>query len=739
MQYTGIKGTRYETIEPALGKGGEGSVYGIKNKSGSVLKVYQDKCRTETRHRKLLAMIATPLSQEAMNQVTWPTDVVYQNGQFAGYVMPEVKNNEALNVMYSDKYQCTFVQRSIIARNLCAAINSVHNAGQVCGDLNPNNIKVDPRIAHVTLIDTDSYHITDKKTQRTFRCEVGLPEYLPREVQAKMKSGTNLASAPLPTFTKETDLFALAVHIFALLMNGCHPFACAVNNKVNISLSSSQPSVACPQPIENICNGFFPFYTKKTGITIPRYAPDFDMLPYNIKSLFIKAFVNGHNDPSQRPNAVEWHNALEIMEKNVKTCGKNRNHLYPNHLNSCPWCELEQRMNPQAITSSVPKTNLSQTNTNINRNNTGSSNPNFSFSNTTSGTVANTKYGTGSSYKTNTSRTTTGQSIKNKLSFLSQYKGLIIGIIVVVSLIILIKGCIDSSSKKRKNTRNSNSQKTQSYQEEQTQYVNVTYDGYGSVTATPESGTKGTEITLTATPGYGYYLKEWQVISGGVTLSSNDKTTVTFILGDSNVEINAVFEEIVQATKGEIVTFGDFRYKITNNATDGTGTVALTGVANSMSTVSILNAVRIKGVLYKVTKISSRAFYNDVTVKTVTVGGNVVVIESDAFYGCSNLTKVSGGIRVKTIESNAFANCSRLNSFEIKSAVLAKIGAEAFSNDTDLAVITINKTTKLTKSGLKNSLAGSSINTVKVKKSKVKKYKKYFNKSNSGKSVKVQK
>ena len=54
-------------------------------------------------------------------------------------------------------------------------------------------------------------------------------------------------------------------------------------------------------------------------------------------------------------------------------------------------------------------------------------------------------------------------------------------------------------------------------------------------------------------------------------------------------------------------------------------------------------------------------------------------------------------------------------------------------------LLNIKKTTKLTKAGVKNSLAGSSVKTVKVKKSKVKKYKKIFKKKNSGKKVKVKK
>lgn len=155
-----------------------------------------------------------------------------------------------------------------------------------------------------------------------------------------------MANAQLPTFSKETDLFALAVHIFALLMNGCHPFACAVNNgSYNIGqLTASQPSVTAPQPIDNICDGFFPFYEKRTGITTPKYAPDFNVLPKEIQDLFIKAFVDGHKNPAARPDAATWYYALEKMQQNLLKCSKDRFHMYPSHLKKCPWCELEQKM-----------------------------------------------------------------------------------------------------------------------------------------------------------------------------------------------------------------------------------------------------------------------------------------------------------------------------------------------------------------------------------------------------------
>ena len=68
--------------------------------------------------------------------------------------------------------------------------------------------------------------------------------------------------------------------------------------------------------------------------------------------------------------------------------------------------------------------------------------------------------------------------------------------------------------------------------------VTVKTDGNGIAFASPLLAVAGTEITLTAMPKEGYHFKEWQVISGGVAIENNK-----FLMPDSNVEVNAVFEK----------------------------------------------------------------------------------------------------------------------------------------------------------------------------------------------------
>ena len=68
--------------------------------------------------------------------------------------------------------------------------------------------------------------------------------------------------------------------------------------------------------------------------------------------------------------------------------------------------------------------------------------------------------------------------------------------------------------------------------------VTVSNDGKGTGAATPSTAAAGTTIILTAMPKEGYHFKEWQVISGGVTIKNNK-----FTMPDNNVEVKAIFEE----------------------------------------------------------------------------------------------------------------------------------------------------------------------------------------------------
>ena len=72
----------------------------------------------------------------------------------------------------------------------------------------------------------------------------------------------------------------------------------------------------------------------------------------------------------------------------------------------------------------------------------------------------------------------------------------------------------------------------------QTYAVTVTTDGNGTASADPSTAVAGAGINLSAAPNTGYHFKEWQVVSGGVTIENG-----RFTMPDGDVEVKAIFEK----------------------------------------------------------------------------------------------------------------------------------------------------------------------------------------------------
>lgn len=68
--------------------------------------------------------------------------------------------------------------------------------------------------------------------------------------------------------------------------------------------------------------------------------------------------------------------------------------------------------------------------------------------------------------------------------------------------------------------------------------ITVQNDGNGTASANVSKATKGTAITLTATPNSGYIFDSWEVVSGGVTITSNK-----FNMPANDVVVRALFKE----------------------------------------------------------------------------------------------------------------------------------------------------------------------------------------------------
>lgn len=120
-------------------------------------------------------------------------------------------------------------------------------------------------------------------------------------------------------------------------------------------------------------------------------------------------------------------------------------------------------------------------------------------------------------------------------------------------------------------------------------------------------------------------------------------------------------------------------YKILASTKSG-GTVTLQKPLKDSTKATIPATVKHDKKTYKVTNISSKAFYGKKKLKTVTIGKNVTTIGSKAFYSCTALKEIILPAKVKKIGASAFYNCRKMKelSIDTKKLTSKNIGSDAF-------------------------------------------------------------
>ncbi|MEY8515518.1 bacterial Ig-like domain-containing protein [Lachnospiraceae bacterium 29-84] len=171
--------------------------------------------------------------------------------------------------------------------------------------------------------------------------------------------------------------------------------------------------------------------------------------------------------------------------------------------------------------------------------------------------------------------------------------------------------------------------------------------------------------------------------------------------------------------KGNVVLYAQWKsvYTASNKLkyqVTGKKTVCCKGTANKKATsIKVPSTIRYKGVTYRVTAVASKAFANNRSIRTVSIGNQVKAIKSKAFYQCKNLKKVTIGTALTTIEKYAFSAEKKGCTITIKSKKLKTVKT-AINHKTRNMVI-------------------------KVPKSKVKAYQKLFAKKAKGVTVRASK
>ncbi len=309
-----------------LGRGGEGAVYEIVGRPGFVAKRYHQPVDAD-KALKLQGM-ARQAHPSLLAIAAWPVDVLRSgpHGSIQGFIMPRVSGYQEIHSLYGPSHrkrafpQADWSFLVHAARNLASAFETIHARGHVIGDVNPGNVVVSAQ-ALVKLIDCDSFQIT--VGERLFLCEVGVPQFTAPELQERPFRG--LRRSP------DHDAFGLALLCFHLLFMGRHPFAGRYRGKGDM-------------PIERAIRDYrfaFGQHAAAQWMEPPPHTLPFSALPRPVADLFERAFVPLM--PGQRrPTPREWLPALERLNRELRSCGRNAMHKYPGSLSACPWCALEQ-------------------------------------------------------------------------------------------------------------------------------------------------------------------------------------------------------------------------------------------------------------------------------------------------------------------------------------------------------------------------------------------------------------
>ena len=217
-----------------------------------------------------------------------------------------------------------------------------------------------------------------------------------------------------------------------------------------------------------------------------------------------------------------------------------------------------------------------------------------------------------------------------------------------------------------------------------------------------------TGIHNTRYTGKKIVMSKLAVQAGGKTLTPGTDYTVAYknnlnpgtaeitITGKGNYTGTVVKTFNILILKGSTYTVGTMKYKVTNAATNGKGTVAIMGTVKAktdrtFTSLSVPSAVKIGGITYNVTMVNVGVFSGYTYLKKVVIGNGVKAIGSNAFYGCKSIASIIIGRGVTAIGGKTFYGCSKLASISVLSSSIKLIGKETFTRIAAKPVVVVPK------------------------------------------------
>lgn len=299
----------------------------------------------------------------------WPTDVIETNGK-TGIIVPiynakfffqkgyatqdlikgEEKNGKwfASSKFRNKQFPLSLDQSELgkwlnyfqICVNLSRGVKKMHQMGLSHSDLSYNNVLVDPQTGSACMIDLDGLVVPG-----LFPAEViGTADFIAPEVLATKHLSKTDPNRKLPN--RLTDLHALACLIYMYLLHR-HPLKGGkvhdLDTETDDLLSMGEKALFIEHPTDATNRPKLNQISKWD-----LYWADITKLPYTItgpylKELFDQTFIKGLHNPSERPTADMWEQALlkttDLMQPCMNPTCEQKWYVFDNtNSPKCPFC-----------------------------------------------------------------------------------------------------------------------------------------------------------------------------------------------------------------------------------------------------------------------------------------------------------------------------------------------------------------------------------------------------------------